>query len=156
MSYAIASVYYGTYLEEDSDAWMFELDPESEDDEGDTLTSYTLGEGISDCDGDIYMPGCDTDTSGSKYPLVKLIGEKFQQLYTDSGPRVFVLGQKVGEFDETEGNYTLDAFIDRLSRMRGELRPADVRQILETHVQLPDELRRLLPPIRLHVIWSRS
>lgn len=156
MSYAIANVYYGTYLEEDTDAWMFELDPESEDDEGNVCMSYTLGEGISDCDGEFYMPGRDTDTSASKYPVVRLIGESFQQLYTDGSPRVFVLGQEVGRFDETEGNYPLESFIDRLSRMRAELRPEEVRRILDVYAQLPDGLRGLMPPIGLHVIWSRS
>lgn len=147
MSYAIANIYYGTYLEEDTEAWGFEILPESEDDEGNGYEPYTLGEGIVDQEGDL---------ASSEHPLVRLIGEEFEQLYTDSGPRVFVLGQEVGRFDETEGNYAMDALIDRLHRMRGQLTISQTHHTLKVYSQLPERLRDALPPVGFHVIWSRS
>lgn len=154
MSYAIASVYYGTYLEEDTEAWWFELEGEHTDEDGNSFAAYTLGEAIIDNEDAFSVVAPDPEEPNAQ--LIGLVAEKFEKLYTDGGPRVFVLGQELGCFDETEGNYSLDSFIDRLSGMRRSIDHVRAREVLETHSLLPEGLRDAMPPIGIYVIWSRS
>lgn len=119
---------FGRGLEEWND-WLAENEIESDED---------IFQGILE-GGDAFEWEEDTD-----------LMQPWESLYSSSeGQNIGYVGVEIGSFDETE-NFPLESICNIRPR------PDQKLEAMKKYGALPEEVRRVLPPVDVYVVWSSS